>query len=92
MSSKPRGEVKESHLSHLPRPTFYAEDGTNKPRNSVPPSVISVPTPDRLEVAKAAQSDAVKRGRGRPKKAGVSPWVAAGLSRRTWYRRQKAGT
>lgn len=29
--------------------------------------------------------------RGRPKKEGVRPWEAAGVSRRTWERRRKAG-
>jgi hypothetical protein len=46
------------------------------------------------ERARAAPSAAVeKKVRGRPKVGGERPWVAAGLSRRTWYRRQggKAG-
>ena len=30
-----------------------------------------------------------KRGRGRPKVEGKRPWEAEGMSRRTWYRRQK---
>jgi hypothetical protein len=29
-----------------------------------------------------------KKVRGRPKVGGERPWEAAGLSRRTWYRRQ----
>jgi hypothetical protein len=29
------------------------------------------------------------RGRGRPKVQGKRPWELAGMTRRTWYRRQK---
>jgi hypothetical protein len=30
------------------------------------------------------------KGRGRPKVEGERPWEAAGMSRRTWYRRKAA--
>ena len=39
----------------------------------------------------AAAKEAIaveKRGRGRPRAEGEGPWVAAGVSRRTWYRRK----
>lgn len=47
----------------------------------VKPQVIAVQeTGSRLPVLK----------RGRPKVIGTRPWEAAGMSRRSWYRRQKA--
>jgi hypothetical protein len=39
-----------------------------------------VPTPNLVPPAK----------RGRPAKNGAEPWVEAGVSRRTWFRQQKA--
>jgi hypothetical protein len=32
-----------------------------------------------------------QKGRGRPKREGDPPWKQAGVSRRTWYRRQQGG-
>jgi hypothetical protein len=30
----------------------------------------------------------IRRGRGRPRKTGLWPWIVAGISRATWYRRR----
>jgi hypothetical protein len=32
------------------------------------------------------------RKRGRPRRQGIVPWTAAGMSRATWYRKMKSGS
>lgn len=46
---------------------------------------------DRSQPKKPAAVAIQKRGPGRPKIAGERPWEAAGLSKRTYYRRKAEG-
>jgi hypothetical protein len=56
-----------------------------------PPNQLVVPGPSLSEMMPAAKAARVeKKGRGRPKVGGERPWEAAGMSRRTWYRRKAA--
>ena len=56
----------------------------------VPPKAVeAVPGPSlygRITAKEVIASE--KARRGRPKAEGERPWEAAGMSRRTWYRRQ----
>jgi hypothetical protein len=59
------------------------------------PNQLLVPGPSLPEMMPEAFKEAAVapevKGRGRPKVEGERPWGAAGMSRRTWYRR-KGGT
>jgi hypothetical protein len=56
------------------------------------PNQLLVPGPSLPEMMPEAFKEAAVasevKGRGRPKVEGERPWEAAGMSRRTWYRRQ----
>ena len=45
----------------------------------------------RLREMKAEKSERGKRGPGRPKIEGTRPWEAAGMSKRSWYRKKAEG-
>ena len=42
-----------------------------------------------VEALQKEDADKEKRGRGRPKSEKPKPWIAAGVSKATWFRRQK---
>jgi hypothetical protein len=58
------------------------------------PNQLLVPGPSLPEMMPEAFKEAAVaaevKGRGRPKVEGERPWEAAGMSRRTWYRRKAA--
>lgn len=50
--------------------------------------LVGEPMPEELTTLEASPEPRGKRGR--PRIAGVRPWAAEGVSRRTWERRRKA--
>ena len=73
-------------FGNLPPPRLYSTE------MSVVRAAVAKPV--KVEKAKAALADVspAKSKRGRPVKiAGSEPWKAEGISRMTWYRRQKKG-
>ena len=92
-------EKKAGYLDHLPRRGFYAPLGA-KP--AAPVTTISRPVTTKPDVTTKARAPAASvlvalanalvesppKHRGRPLAA--KPWEAAGISRMTWHRRQKA--
>jgi hypothetical protein len=55
-------------------------------------TVIRPETNIRRETEIQPKADETKNRRGRPRRKTVAPWVAAGISRASWYRQKKRGT
>jgi hypothetical protein len=78
------------HVQDSVAPTSVGDRQVQQERVSAPkrrdarPSVPPSDSPER----KKAKGGLVVRKRGRPKVTGLRPWEVAGLSRRTYYRRQ----
>jgi hypothetical protein len=53
------------------------------------PEARSEPEPGAARIAPSKAKTG--RGRGRPRKEGVRPWEAEGISRTAWYQRRKGG-
>jgi len=80
----------EQQLS-LPRRALFETECDGRVYLSARMSGDDKKTAARKAVEALQKNDAEKekRGRGRPKSEETKPWIAAGISKATWFRRQK---
>ncbi len=67
---------------------------SKRPKSSDGSAVPGKPAKQPLMASRLAPpgpSDSIKRGRPRIGETRDKPWIAAGMSERTWYRRRKEG-